>query len=152
MFRPHREQLILQHAQCDGFRCFTASSGGAIVGFSYGMYHGEGPGSLGDGNFSAGTHDCLKEKGVVNRKWRDSFDIADVQVLEKDRGHHIGEGLIRLLCDGLPPGRVVLSVEVGNDAAIGLYSEKLQFKEAFQMPVSTASPVIIMSRILPLPQ
>jgi ribosomal protein S18 acetylase RimI-like enzyme len=151
-FRAHREQLIKQHAHWLGFRCFTASSDDAIVGFSYGMYHGEGSGQLGEGPVSGGTHDYLQAKGVVNPKWRDSFDIADVQVLARYRGQHIGEGLIRLLCEGLPSGRVVLSVEAGNDPAIGLYTEKLQFKEAFRIPTFTSTPeAIVMSRMLPLP-
>jgi ribosomal protein S18 acetylase RimI-like enzyme len=133
----HREQIILRQAHCLGFRCFTASSSDVIVGFSYGMYHGEGTGQLGGNIRSRGTHDHLQEQGFTDPEWRDSFDIGELQVLAKHREHHIGEGLLRLLCEGLPPGRVVLSVDKRAFRAIRLYTEKLQFQEVF--PYQTVS-------------
>jgi ribosomal protein S18 acetylase RimI-like enzyme len=151
-YREHREQLMLRHAQCLGFRCFTASRDDVIVGFSYGMYHGEGSGQWGEERVSFGTHDYLIEKGVVNPKWRESFDIGELQVLAKYRRDHIGEGLMRLLCEGLPPGRVVLSVDERKAPAISLYSNKFQFREVFRIQKFSSAPdIIVMSGLLPLP-
>jgi hypothetical protein len=80
-YREHRERIMLRHAQCLGFRCFTASRDDAIVGFSYGVYHGEETGQFGEEQVSFGTHDYLIQKGVVHPTWRDSFDIGELQVL-----------------------------------------------------------------------
>ena len=150
--RAHREQIILQQAHCLGFRCFTASSNGVIVGFSYGMYHGEGSGQLGGGSISFGTHDHLLVRSFTAPEWRDSFDIGELQVLADYRRDHIGEGLVRLLCEGLPPDRVVLSVDERAFLAINLYTEKFQFQEVFRIKrFSSAPDIIVMSRPLPLP-
>ena len=130
-YRAHREQIILRHAHCPGFRCFTASRDDAIVGFSYGMYHGEGTGQFGPGDASEGTHDHLIKRDYTEPEWRESFDIGDLQVLAKHREHHVGEGLFRLVCEGLPPGRVVLSVDEREFPAIRLYA-KLQFQEVLR--------------------
>ena len=37
-----RKQIALRHAGGRGFRCSTASTGSAIVGYAYGLYHTPG--------------------------------------------------------------------------------------------------------------
>ena len=103
----HREELIERYSQCPGFRCLTANYDDDIVGFTYGLHHGQGSGRGGPGEIaSVGSHDLIQEKitaGLVQPDWLDAFDIADLQVLPEYRRQGIGEGLVRALCDSLPP-------------------------------------------------
>ncbi len=58
----YRKRLALRHTACDGFRCFTATCDGDIVGYVYGMYNGQGTGLNGPGKVSSvGSHDLLDE-------------------------------------------------------------------------------------------
>lgn len=116
----YRKRLALRHAACDGFRCFTATSDGEIVGYAYGMYNGQGTGLNGPGKISSiGSHDLLNEwtaKGApgnpwVSPDWCPAFDIAEVQVLAAYRRRRIGERLVLEICQSVPEDEpVVLTV------------------------------------------
>jgi ribosomal protein S18 acetylase RimI-like enzyme len=152
----HRERLIEHHSQCQGFRCLTASCDNVIVGFAYGLNHGQGTGLGSPGEIaSVGSHDLLQEKvlaGLVQPDWLDAFDIADLQVLPEHRRRGIGEGLVRALCDGLPSGRVVLTVADGAEDAKHLY-QRLGFQDVLRTMPPMWPPVwlTVMGTTLPLP-
>jgi ribosomal protein S18 acetylase RimI-like enzyme len=156
--RAHRKQLILQHSGSPGFRCFVADNQGVIVGFTYGLHSGQGTGgSARPGQVrSIGSHDLIAEKvnaGLLPSAWLDALDIGELQVLQENRGHGIGEALIRALCDGLPSGQVVLTVEDDAEAAISLY-QKLGFDVLFRAlpPLLPPTWLTVMGRTLPLPR
>jgi ribosomal protein S18 acetylase RimI-like enzyme len=153
----HRKQLILQHSQASGFRCVAAMEKDVIVGFTYALHSGQGTGGPAcPGQIrSIGSHDLIAEKvsaGSLLPAWLEAFDIAELQVLQEKRGRGIGESLIRALCDGLPPGRVVLTVEEDARPAISLY-QKLGFDVLFRTlpPLLPLTSLTVMGRTLPLP-
>lgn len=96
-----REQLLVQHLRCRGFRAFSACHNNRPIGFAYGIYDGQGTGRRLDRVVSIGSHDLIEVRiklGVLSQEWLDSFDIADLQVLQDYRRQGIGERLIRALC------------------------------------------------------
>ena len=140
-----RGRLALRHTGCRGFRCFTASSDDAVIGFAYGMYDGRGSG-LGEPEdpISLGSHDLLAELiaredegGAIRTdpEWLGAYDLAEVQVLAGYRCRGIGEALVRRLCRSLPAfDRVILIVEPQNTSARRLY-ESVGFQDLSDVPV-----------------
>jgi GNAT superfamily N-acetyltransferase len=140
-----RRRLALRHTGCKGFRCLTASSDDAIIGYAYGMYDGQGTGLGEPGSvISLGSHDLLAEliaresEGRLIRtdpEWLAAHDIAEVQVLADYRSRGIGEALVRKLCRSLPADdRVVLTVEPQNATAQRVY-ERVGFRDLYGVPV-----------------
>lgn len=142
----YRKRLALQHTACDGFRCFTATCDGAIVGYAYGMCNGQGTGLNGPGQVSSvGSHDLLEEwtaKGPpdnpwISPDWRPAFDIAEVQVLAAYRHRGIGERLLLEICGSVPGDEpIVLSVAPDNDGARRLY-QRVGFQDLLAFPVTS---------------
>ena len=140
----YRKRLALRHAACDGFRCFTATCDGEIVGYAYGMYNGQGSALNGPGQVSSvGSHDLLEEwtaKGppdnpFISPDWRPTFDIAEVQVLATSRGRGIGERLLLEICGSVPGEEpVVLTVDPDNDGAHRLY-RRIGFRDLLPFPI-----------------
>jgi GNAT superfamily N-acetyltransferase len=154
--RTIRKRLIQRHFQCPGFRCLTASRGDIIVGFAYGLHHGQGTG-LGDaeGIISIGSHDLLERTiaaGLVQSDWLHAFEIADVQVLSEHRRQGLGESLVRALCDRLASDRIVLTVADKAQDAKRLY-QRLGFQEVLRAVPPVSPPVLltVMGTTLPLP-
>lgn len=139
-----RRRLALRQTGCKGFRCLTASSDDAIIGYAYGMYNGRGTGVEPGSVISLGSHDLLAE--LIAREnqnslirtdpdWLAAYDIAEVQVLADHRSRGIGEALVRKLCRSLPADdRVVLTVEPQNTTAQRVY-ERVGFRDLYGVPV-----------------
>lgn len=140
----YRQRLALRHTACDGFRCFTATCDGEIVGYAYGMYNGQGTGLNGPGKVSSvGSHDLLDEwtaKGApdnpwISPDWRPAFDVADVQVLVAYRHRGIGKRLVLEICRSVPGDEpVVLTVAPDNTDARGVY-RRVGFRDLLAFPI-----------------
>ena len=138
----YRKGLALKQTECDGFRCFTASCDGEIVGFTYGMYNSQGVGLNGPGQISSvGARDlveqCAGHIPLISLGWRSAFDIAEVQVLAAYRGRGIGKKLVREICASLPgEDPVVLCVHPDNAGAEHVY-ERVGFRRLIPFPISS---------------
>ncbi len=142
----YRKRLALRHTACDGFRCVTATCGGEIVGYAYGMYNGQGTGLNGPRKVSSvGSHDLLEEwtaKGPpsnpwISPDWRPAFDVAEVQVLAAYRHGGIGKRLVLEICGSIPGEEpVVLTVAPDNTAARSLY-QRPGFRDLMAFPVTS---------------
>ena len=145
-----RQQQIERHSLCLGFRCFAATYADEIIGFTFGMYHGEGTGLGG----SEGAHDRLTK--AINdgqtefQPWLDAFEIAELQVLREHRCNFVGESLVRALCDNLPSDeKVVLILDKDKaEPAWHLY-RRLGFKVMPTTSSASTEPTI-MNTTLPL--
>ena len=150
-----RKQVALQHVGGRGFRCSTASTGSAIVGYAYGLYHTPGMRLVLDPTGTkatsfVGSHDLIIDQETkklppggqseIHNPWLAAYDIGEVQVLAGYRGLGIGETLVRRLCRSLPADdRVVLIVEPDNGVARRVY-ERIGFKNLYDNPVTTFFP------------
>ena len=150
-----RKQIALRHTGGRGFRCSTASTASAIVGYAYGLYHTPGMRLVLDPTGTKatpviGSHDLIIDQEMkklppggqseIHTPWLSAYDIGEVQVLAGYRGLGIGETLVRRLCRSLPADdRVVLIVEPDNAVARRVY-ERVGFKNLYGNPVTTFLP------------
>jgi GNAT superfamily N-acetyltransferase len=146
---PPNLEVMRRHTRCRGFRCLTACHDGAIIGFAYGMYDGQGTGQGLQGvPPSRGSQDLLEQFAPhLVPSWGKAFDIAEVHVQPAWQGKNIGTNLLCRLCDSLR-GDVMLTVEDGARAR-NLYG-RLGFSDLVHIPLDPR-PVNVMGTSLPLP-
>lgn len=116
-----RELILERHAANPGFRAFTASAAGELVGFSYG-FHGA-PGQW--------WHDMVAEAIAVTRapdgapgatSWlADSLEVAELHVMPQHQGAGTGHALLLRLASGRPERTAVLSTQDTESRARRLY-------------------------------
>lgn len=108
-------QFIRQQAHYPDFRGFVAVHRGTVIGMAFGTK--SEPGQW--------WHDrVLAQLGGDPQALRDAWVVTELAVLEEWQGHGIGSSLLDALLKSQPYPRALLSTEVGNDRARGMYQRR----------------------------
>jgi len=144
-----RAPMWLTHVLREGWRSVAAlDDEGRLVGIAYG-YRGK-PGQW--------WHEQVR-RGVVEREgeqtaatWLDDyFELTEIHVRPGAQGRGTGEDLLRMLLDGVPDSRVLLSTPEGDSRAWKLY-RRVGFDDVLRQYRFTGDPrpFAVLSRALPL--
>jgi ribosomal protein S18 acetylase RimI-like enzyme len=114
-----RAPMWLTHMLREGWRCVAAvDSNDRLLGICYG-YQGA-PGQWWHEQVRRGL--LITSGTAAVETWtRDYFELTELHVRPDAQGHGIGEGLLRLLLDGVPAAATLLSTPEGPTRAWRLY-------------------------------
>ena len=114
-----RAPMWLTHMLRDGWRCVAAiDNNDRLLGICYG-YQGA-PGQWWHEQVRRGL--LITAGTAAVETWtRNYFELTELHVRPDAQGHGIGEGLLRLLLDGVPAGATLLSTPEGPSRAWRLY-------------------------------
>jgi GNAT superfamily N-acetyltransferase len=144
-----RRPIIERHLTYPGFASFFAFEHGRLVGFCYG-FHGE-PGQWWHDAVYRGLWEAHGRDAAYS--WlRDSFEVAELQVLPSHQKQGIGRRLITTICEDRRECTTILSTFDVNSPAHHLY-RSLGYKDlltAFRFPGGSEI-FAIMGAPLPLP-
>ncbi|HJP79738.1 MAG TPA: N-acetyltransferase [Pseudonocardiaceae bacterium] len=114
-----RAPMWLTHMLREGWRCVAAvDSNDRLLGICYG-YRGA-PGQWWHEQVRRGLL-ITAGQAEVETWTRDYFELTELHVRPDAQGHGIGEGLLRMLLDGVPAKATLLSTPEGPTRAWRLY-------------------------------
>jgi GNAT superfamily N-acetyltransferase len=114
-----RAPMWLAHMLREGWRCVAAiDPADQLTGICYG-YTGA-PGQWWHEQVRRGVTE-LAGGGMADEWMRDYFELTELHVRPDVQGQGTGEHLLRMLLDGVPHGRVLLSTPEGRTRAWSLY-------------------------------
>jgi ribosomal protein S18 acetylase RimI-like enzyme len=144
-----RAPMWLTHMLRDGWRCVAAiDANDRLLGISYG-YRGA-PGQWWHEQVRRGL--LITAGTAAVETWtRNYFELTELHVRPDAQGHGIGEGLLRLLLDGVPDKATLLSTPEGPTRAWALY-RRVGFLDVLRdfLFAGDPRPFAILGRTLPL--
>ena len=144
-----RAPMWLTHMLRDGWRCVAAiDPNDRLLGISYG-YRGA-PGQWWHEQVRRGL--LITSGTAAVETWtRNYFELTELHVRPDAQGHGIGEGLLRLLLEGVPDKATLLSTPEGPTRAWALY-RRVGFVDVLRdfLFAGDPRPFAILGRTLPL--
>jgi ribosomal protein S18 acetylase RimI-like enzyme len=144
-----RAPMWLTHMLRDGWRCVAAiDANDRLLGISYG-YRGS-PGQWWHEQVRRGL--LITAGTAAVETWtRNYFELTELHVRPDAQGHGIGEGLLRLLLEGVPDNATLLSTPEGPTRAWALY-RRVGFVDVLRdfLFAGDPRPFAILGRALPL--
>lgn len=144
-----RAPMWLTHMLRDGWRCVAAiDANDRLLGISYG-YRGS-PGQWWHEQVRRGL--LITAGTAAVETWtRNYFELTELHVRPDAQGHGIGEGLLRLLLEGVPDKATLLSTPEGPTRAWALY-RRVGFVDVLRdfLFAGDPRPFAILGRTLPL--
>ncbi|HEY4453993.1 MAG TPA: GNAT family N-acetyltransferase [Pseudonocardiaceae bacterium] len=144
-----RAPMWLTHMLRDGWRCVAAiDPNDRLLGISYG-YRGA-PGQWWHEQVRRGL--LITSGTAAVETWtRNYFELTELHVRPDAQGHGIGEGLLRLLLEGVPDKATLLSTPEGPTRAWTLY-RRVGFVDVLRdfLFAGDPRPFAILGRALPL--
>lgn len=144
-----RAPMWLTHMLRDGWRCVAAiDPNDRLLGISYG-YRGA-PGQWWHEQVRRGL--LITSGTAAVETWtRNYFELTELHVRPDAQGHGIGEGLLRLLLEGVPDTATLLSTPEGPTRAWALY-RRVGFVDVLRdfLFAGDPRPFAILGRTLPL--
>ncbi len=144
-----RAPMWLTHMLRDGWRCVAAiDPNDRLLGISYG-YRGA-PGQWWHEQVRRGL--LITSGTAAVETWtRNYFELTELHVRPDAQGHGIGEGLLRLLLEGVPDKATLLSTPEGPTRAWALY-RRVGFVDMLRdfLFAGDPRPFAILGRTLPL--
>ncbi|HEY2700230.1 MAG TPA: GNAT family N-acetyltransferase [Pseudonocardiaceae bacterium] len=144
-----RAPMWLTHMLRDGWRCVAAiDANDRLLGISYG-YRGS-PGQWWHEQVRRGL--LITAGTAAVETWtRNYFELTELHVRPDAQGHGIGEGLLRLLLEGVPDKATLLSTPEGPTRAWALY-RRVGFVDVLRdfLFAGDPRPFAILGRALPL--
>ncbi|MBB3661153.1 MULTISPECIES: GNAT family N-acetyltransferase [Prauserella salsuginis group] len=144
-----RAPMWLTHALREGWRAVAAlDDEERLVGIAYG-YRGM-PGQWWHEQVRRGVTDREGEQ-TANAWLGDYFELTEIHVRPGGQGRGTGEDLLRMLLDGVPDGRVLLSTPEGDSRAWKLY-RRVGFGDVLRQYrfAGDPRPFAVLGRTLPL--
>lgn len=144
-----RAPMWLTHMLRDGWRCVAAiDANDRLLGISYG-YRGA-PGQWWHEQVRRGLL-ITAGPSAVEAWTRNYFELTELHVRPDVQGNGIGEGLLRLLLDGVPDRATLLSTPEGPTRAWALY-RRVGFVDVLRefLFAGDPRPFAILGRTLPL--